>query len=137
MANEGLFSLNRDSINNMDEITLFFNIRNLSQYISEYKYFHVKGLFKNINIDKEELILNYMIAQTVKFGVEVDFDENGNLNSSESYREWINFYENHFSNVLSNEELLFFKNAFIMGEIINELLPENNWIKEQKKVISR
>ena len=76
-----------------------------------------------------------MIAQTIKFGVEVNFDENGNLNSSESYREWINFYENHFSNVLSDEKLLFFKNAFIIGKLLMSYYLRIIRLKSKNKLL--
>jgi hypothetical protein len=95
---------NKDQIDQLSEVDLYFKIDSLSKIIA--------STLQNANYkDRPNLIeaqyaIEYCAYQTSKFGVELAKPEIGkHIVSTPSYEAWYHFYDNHFKRELTDEEL--------------------------------
>jgi len=117
-----------EKINELDEINLYFMIDALGGHIWRCRHDMSHGRIPEFDLTEEQYALEYMVYQTKKFGVELEEPEiDKHIIATPSYRAWFNFYDNHFKNVLNNEQWNTFQQKQINGEDVSEYLPNGNW----------
>ena len=113
-------------IDNMDEIDLFFTIYRTKVSLDRNRQLIYRRK-ENIDITETEYAINYMMAQTSKFGVKIsDLSMNKRI-LNPSFWDWYKFYLHHFFEVLSNSQLNEFLIKKERGEDISDYLPKSNW----------
>ncbi len=134
IANARIFGIDSGSIKNptefskMGEIELYFNIDAIGGHIWRCRHEMSHGRIQKIDLTEEQYAMEFMVYQTTRFGVELPSPEVGmHVIPSDSYWNWFRFYDNHFKNVLSNDEWKNFQNAQKNGEDISAFLPDGTW----------
>jgi len=125
-------------INNLSEVDLYHQIDALGGHIWYCKHAMSHDRIPVIDLTEEEYALEYMVNQTRKFGVELPEPKiNNHLSPTASYFAWFRFYDNHFKNILSNEEWNAYQEAKRQGKDVSKYMPTGNWkdtLKEEKPV---
>jgi hypothetical protein len=88
---------------------------------------HEEGRAEHVDMTEEKYAIAYLGNQTRKYGVELPEPTENPLTPSESYWKWFRFYDDHFKNVLSKEDLEAFVKAKKTGEYILPFMPKGSW----------
>lgn len=114
--------------NNMGELDLYFNIDAVAGHISRCMREIRRGRIEKLDLTEVRYALEYMVYQTTRFGVEIpepQIDEH--VAATPSYWAWFNFYNDHFKNVLTDEQWDAFQNKRRLKQDVSEYMPEGNW----------
>lgn len=117
---------NKDQIDQLSDVDLYFAIENLSKIIaSTIQNASHDGI---PNLIEEQYAIEYCAYQTKKFGVELAEPEYGkHILSTSSYEAWYNFYDNHFKKELTDEELSEYQENKKQGKDVLKYMPKGNW----------
>ena len=117
-----------EKINNLDEVNLYFMIDAMGGHIWRCRHDMSHGRIPQIDLTEEEYALEYMVYQTKKFGVELEEPAiDKHITPTPSYRAWFQFYDNHFKNVLTNEQWNSFQQTQKDGQDTSAFMPTGNW----------
>ena len=117
-----------ETINNLNEVDLYFAIDAMGGHIWSCRHNMAHGRIPEIDLTEEQYALEYMVYQTTKFGVELPAPEiDKHINSTPSYWAWFRFYDNHFKNVLTNEQWQAFQKARSNGKDTSAFMPSGHW----------
>ncbi|MDD4548092.1 MAG: hypothetical protein PHI05_05075 [Bacilli bacterium] len=126
------FLKNKDGIDQLSEVDLYFAINNISRMINST----INSAYGNkIDLTEEQYAIEYCAYQTTKFGVEFDKPEPGkHILSTPSYEAWYRFYDNHFNNKLTDAELSEYQINKKQGNDVSNYMPKGNWKDNLPKV---
>lgn len=115
-------------IKNMSEIDLYFMIDMLGGIM--FSAWHAtKRDDKPADLTEEQYAMEFCVYQTKKFGVddlpEPEIDKH--IPRTPKYNAWYTFYNNHFKNVLTNEQWNAFQTARKEKKDFSEFMPNGNW----------
>lgn len=113
---------------NMSEIDLYFTIDMLGGIM--FSAWHAtKRDDKPADLTEEQYAIEFCVYQTKKFGIddlpEPEIDKH--IPRTSKYNAWYTFYNNHFKNVLTNEQWNTFQIARKENKDIQEFMPKGNW----------
>ncbi len=117
-----------EKIKNMSEVDLYFMIDTLGGII--FSAWHAtKRDDKPADLTEEKYAIEFCAYQTKKFGVddlpEPEIDKH--IPRTSKYNTWYTFYNNHFKNVLTNEQWNAFQMAQKENKSVSEFMPKGNW----------
>ena len=116
---------NKNNIDNLSEIDLFFKIDSYINYI-------IKLRDNNYDVTEEFYALEYLIYQTTKYGVILDIPkENEYIVPNESFIDWYLYYKKYINNLSSDDYNNMKLNRF-NNKNINTYLP-NKYYNENKE----
>lgn len=124
-------------VDNYDEIDLYFMIDSIGGMIWRLNHDMADGRIERVDLTGYQYAIEYCLNQTRKFGVELDEPTPGkHMETTDSYRAWYSFYNNHFKNVLTDDEWDEFQRRKNCGEDYSKFLPKGDWREplKQKKV---
>ena len=117
-----------ESIKNLSELDLFFNIDVLGRHIWYCEHEMSHGRIEKVDLTEERYALEYLVYQTKKFGVELSEPEiDKHITATPSYNAWYKFFKNHFENVLTDEEWNDFMKLRKAGGDVSKYMPQGNW----------
>lgn len=117
-----------ETINNLGEVDLFFQIYSLGHHIWRCNHDMAHGRIPQIDLTEEQYALEYMVYLTTKFGVELAEPEiDQHIRATESYNAWYQFYSNHFNYTLTNDEWKEFMTLKEAGEDVSAYMPKGDW----------
>lgn len=117
-----------DKINNLNEVELYHSIDSMGALIWRLNHEMSHGRIEQTDLTELQYGIEYMVYQTTKFGVELDEPQiDKHITPSPSYLKWYKFYDNHFKNVLTNEEWDAYQEAKSKGEDISCFMPTGKW----------
>ncbi len=127
-----------EQINNLNELELYLAIDTLKTYIWKKRYDMIMGKTSKIDLTEEQYALEYMMYQTKKFGVCFPkATAHRHISATTSYIAWYNFYDNHFKNILTDDQWNDFQKALKEKQDISKYKPTGKWndrqITEPKK----
>lgn len=117
-----------EKIKNLSEIDLYFMIDTLGGIM--FSAWHAtKRDDKPADLTEEQYAIEFCVYQTKKFGVddlpEPEIDKH--IPKTSKYNTWYTFYNNHFKNVLTNEQWDAYQMAKKENEDISEFMPKGSW----------
>ncbi|MDF2865886.1 MAG: hypothetical protein K0R72_704 [Clostridia bacterium] len=117
-----------EKIKNMSEIDLYFMIETLGGIM--FSAWHAtKRDTQPADLTEEQYAMEFCVYQTKKFGVddlpEPEIDKH--IPRTSKYNTWYTFYNNHFKNVLTNEQWNAFQIARKENKCVLEFMPKGNW----------
>lgn len=120
------FLNNKDQIDSLPEIDLYFMIDSISKIIDSTLR---SAEYDTIpNLIEEQYAIEYCAYQTTKFGVKLEEPAFGkHILSTPSYEAWYSFYDNHFKKVLTDEEFSEYQTNKKQGNDVSKYLPKGNW----------
>lgn len=121
----------KEVINNLNELELFWCIYELGNYLWECENYINKDGKKHMNLDEELYALEYMIYQTTKFGVKLE-KSLSHLKITDSYRKWYKYYADYYEYVLNDIEREELGLLIINGFDTTKYLPQNHYVKNRK-----
>ena len=113
----------------MEEIDLYFAIDAMGGHIWRCKHDMSHGRIPKIDLTEEEYALEYMVYQTTRFGV-TDFPSpeiDEHIPRTMLYDVWYKFYDNHFKNVLTDEQWNAFQYARKNDQDVSSFMPVGHW----------
>lgn len=117
-----------ESINNMDEISLFLSIDSLTKFIWNTRESISHGKLPDMDLTEQTFALEYMIYQTTKFGVAIPLpEENKHVPVTASYIDWFTYYTKHFHDDMDEETFNTFLDEKKKGKDVSSYLPEKTW----------
>lgn len=133
---------NKDQIDNLSEIDLYFAIDGLGYHIWYCNHAMSHDRIPKVDLTEEIYALEYLVYQTRKFGVELPDAEDGkHVARTQSYDAWYRFYYNHFNNVLTKKQFEELQYRKLNGQNIDEFLPQGNWkdlvIEKDSKILNK
>ena len=127
---------NPEIIKNLDEIDLFFKIKELADKLEQIEKANNRNRLKNpisfrkkyyIDPTEDKYAYNFLIAQTEKFGVKVDKSPESNNLITPMFWDWFKFYNTHFFKTLTEEELTEFLDRKKNGQDVTKYMPQGTW----------
>lgn len=119
--------VNPGLIDNLNEIDLYLQIDAVQENIY-WKYNMGASAHIDINLTEDRYALEYLIYKTKKFGTKIPNPKKGkHIQLTEEYLMWYEYYENHFKNILSENEWNEFLRRKHNDEDVSEFLPSGNW----------
>lgn len=117
-----------EKIENLSEVDLYFMIDMLGGIM--FSAWHAtKRDDKPADLTEEQYAMEFCVYQTKKFGVddlpEPEIDKH--IPRTPKYNTWYAFYNNHFKNVLTNEQWNDFQIARKENKYVSEFMPNGNW----------
>lgn len=117
-----------EKIKNMSEVNLYFMIDTLGGIM--FSAWHAtKRDDKPADLTEEQYAMEFCVYQTKKFGVddlpEPEIDKH--IPRTSKYNTWYTFYNNHFKNVLTNEQRNTFQIAQKENKYVSEFMPKGDW----------
>lgn len=117
-----------EAINSLSEVDLYFHIDAMGGHIWRCRHDMAHGRIPEIDLTEEQYALEYMVYQTIRFGVELPEPTiDKHIVATPSYNAWYRFYSNHFKNVLTDEQWNAFQEAQRMGQDTSAFMPSGNW----------
>lgn len=117
-----------EKVKSMSEIDLYFMIETLGGIM--FSAWHAtKRDDKPADLTEEQYAIEFCVYQTKKFGVD-DLPEptiDKHIPKTQKYNAWYTFYNNHFKNVLTNEQWEAFQAARKENKDVSEFMPKGNW----------
>lgn len=128
--------IDSEEINKLDEVDLYFRINAMGGHIWRCRHEMAHGRISQIDLTEEEYAIEYMVYQTVKFGVELPEPQiDKHITTTPSYIAWFKFYDSHFKYVLSDSQLKCFQQLKKEGKDVSAFLPAGNWQDTMEKPI--
>ena len=117
-----------DAVNNMNEVDLWLTIDALGYHLWYCNHAMAHNRIEYVDLTEEQYAIEYLVNQTKKFGVELEEPAiDKHITPTPSYRAWFKFYDNHFKNVLTNEQWNAFQQAQKDGQDTSAFMPTGNW----------
>ena len=117
-----------EEFDTMSEVDLYLIIDAMSTYILNHKLNMAHGKIPEVDLTEHEYALKFMIYQTNRFGTELsDPQINQHINPTPSYDSWFEFYNNHFKNILTDQQWNAFLKARKNNQDISAFMPTGSW----------